>query len=224
MLPNNYKIIDISQPLSSKSACFPGDVPCSRKITASLSENGSFNLSAITTSPHVGTHTDAPAHIEGSLLELAACAGALPLAPYIGPALVVDVSPVTSAITLECFCRQLAGQQDAGGATPTRVLLKTRQQVRCDVFEQAYAWLSLELVDYLAARSLVLVGIDTPSVDDVASTTLSVHHALAAHQIFWLENLDLTGVDAGAYFLVALPLKLMEAEAAPVRAVLLRHE
>lgn len=37
----------------------------------------------------------------------------------------------------------------------------------------------------------------------------------------WLENLDLTAVEEGVYELVALPLKLTELEASPVRAVLL---
>ena len=45
-----------------------------------------------------------------------------------------------------------------------------------------------------------------------------------SHGMTWLENLDLSAVKEGDYFLSALPLKFMELEAAPVRAVLLAFE
>ncbi len=74
---------------------------------------------------------------------------------------------------------------------------------------------------HLSALGVGLVGIDTPSVDHVRSKGLSAHHALLDAGMSWLENLDLTQVEAGEYFLIALPLKLTELEASPVRAVLL---
>ena len=72
------------------------------------------------------------------------------------------------------------------------------------------------------------MGLDTPSVDAVDSKTLETHHQLLAQGMAWLENLDLTHVPlsqglSSEFFLVALPLKLMELEASPVRAVLLRN-
>ena len=46
------------------------------------------------------------------------------------------------------------------------------------------------------------------------------HHRLLARQLRVLENLVLDDVEAGDYELIALPLKLVEADASPVRAVL----
>jgi arylformamidase len=58
-------------------------------------------------------------------------------------------------------------------------------------------------------------------VDETTSKTLQAHHQLLAHDIYWLENLDLSQARSGKYVLVAMPLKFMELEASPVRAILL---
>jgi arylformamidase len=65
-----------------------------------------------------------------------------------------------------------------------------------------------------------LVGIDSQSVDPADSKTLDSHHQLLAHDVRVLENLVLDAVPAGDYELIALPLKLVGADASPVRAVL----
>ena len=66
----------------------------------------------------------------------------------------------------------------------------------------------------------MIVGIDTPSVDPGTSAALPAHHQLLQHDMRVLENLVLDAVPAGDYELIALPLKLMHADASPVRAVL----
>ena len=65
-----------------------------------------------------------------------------------------------------------------------------------------------------------LVGIDSASVDPADSLLLESHQALRRHGLRVLENLCLDAVDEGDYELIALPLKLMDCEASPVRAVL----
>jgi arylformamidase len=68
-----------------------------------------------------------------------------------------------------------------------------------------------------------LIGVDVPSVDQVDSKTLSIHHALDAANIVILENLDLRSVSVGDYWLIALPLRLAGADGSPVRAILLEQ-
>jgi arylformamidase len=75
-------------------------------------------------------------------------------------------------------------------------------------------------VKTLIGRGLRLLGVDAPSVDARESKTLPVHHMLFSGNAYILENLDLRRVPAGAYELIALPLKYMALDAAPVRAVL----
>jgi hypothetical protein len=72
----------------------------------------------------------------------------------------------------------------------------------------------------LADRGLLLVGLDTPSVDPADSTDLPSHQVLRQRDLRVLENLVLDAVPEGDYELIALPLKLSTADASPVRAVL----
>ena len=72
----------------------------------------------------------------------------------------------------------------------------------------------------LATKNVVLVGIDTPSVDPSNSQTLPAHQQLHRLNLRVLENLVLDDVPEGDYELIALPLKLTQADASPVRAIL----
>ncbi len=228
VLMRGCRIIDVSQPIGEKTACFPGDVPFSRKMTVSYEQSHTINLSALTMSPHVGTHADAPVHVRGTMGGESAkedrqsngedeTAATLPLEPFFGPVLVIDLAPHHEAIEfaqIEDVLSQLT-------KVPERIIFKTRQRIRYHVFENAYAYFTVGLVNSLAALGVKLIGIDTPSVDHVQSKSLEVHHALLAKNICWLENLDLTNAHAKEYVLIALPLKFTQLEASPVRAVLL---
>ena len=211
------QIIDISQPVDIHTACFPVDVPFSREITVSYADSCVLNLCAMTMSPHVGTHADAAGHLRGDLQQNEETIGQAGLSPFVGPCVVIDVSPCTSAIEPAHITEKLHQL----GMVPPRLLFKTRTQVRYNVWESDYAWFSEALVHSLGEKGVKLIGLDTPSVDAVDSKSLPAHHALIQHNMSWLENLDLTVAPEGMYFLVALPLKLSEMEASPVRAALL---
>ena len=65
-----------------------------------------------------------------------------------------------------------------------------------------------------------LIGIDTASIDPADSKTLDSHQAIRRRGLRVLENLVLDEVPEGDYELIALPLRLVSADASPVRAVL----
>lgn len=234
----NFKtIIDISQPVSETSACFPGDTPFSRKVTLTYDESKVINLTALTMSPHVGTHADAPVHIKGALMITGAGAAAgatdskaafakgtddttigdMGLEAFIGEVEVIDVSPTTGGITADLVRDRLI----AASQSVKRILFKTATTINYEVFEEAYSYIAADTAELMGELGIVLTGIDTPSVDHIRSKDLATHHALDKHKLVWLENLDLTRVGAGRYFLIALPIKFMDLEASPVRAVLL---
>ena len=81
-------------------------------------------------------------------------------------------------------------------------------------------FLYIALQNSLSASGVRLVGIDTPSVDRFDSKDLPSHRACHRHDLAILEGLVLAGVPDGLYELIALPLKLMDFDASPVRAVL----
>ncbi|MCA9815655.1 MAG: cyclase family protein [Cyanobacteria bacterium HKST-UBA01] len=214
----SFEIFDISQPVDSKTACFPGDVPFSKEVTLTLADSGVVNLTAFTMSPHVGSHADAPVHMEGSLDKGDGMASDLSLRAFLGPVTVIDLAPFTGGIGVDQIPAEFQGQK-----LPERILFRTRHHIRYDVFESDYAFIAVELAEYLVHEGGVkLIGLDTPSVDHTDSKDLRSHHILHSGGLSWLENLDLSSVLPGEYNLIALPLKFKELEASPVRAVLIR--
>ena len=221
------RVIDISQPVGSTTACFPGDVPFSKEVTLSHADSNLINLTSFKMSPHVGTHADAPVHIKGQLTNGSGetpsgddtTAGAMPLAPFLGRTYVMDLSPLTGPIGGSAILDQLTDL--AQEEQIKRVLFKTRSAVRHDLFEDDYSYIGEDTAEKLGQLGFLLTGLDTPSVDHTQSKELTTHHILDRFGLCWLENLDLSMVEEGEYELIALPLKFMELEASPVRAVLL---
>ena len=175
-----------------------------------LAGGASVNLSVITTSPHIGTHADAPLHVHDGWLP----SHRLPLAAFAGRAIVCSVDPSIATVNPG----DLASLPAQGPVE--RLLLRTGCSVASGTFPDRWPVLSLETVRMLLGRGLVLLGVDTPSVDALHSKTLDVHKALFGGGAFNLENLDLRSVENGEYELVAYPVLLEGMDAAPVRAVL----
>jgi arylformamidase len=202
--------IDISVPLASTAPAWPGDTPFTAQWTWSQDAGSSVNVSAITLSPHVGTHADAPYHVQNGW----GATEELPLVSFIGPCTVVDVSAQRGAISFEAL-----GTAE-GALTPQRLLLKTGQTVAGGTFPEGWPWLDPLALELLLARGLRLLGVDAPSVDSKDSKTLDVHRILFSAGACNLENLDLRSVPPGEYDLFAAPLAIVGLDAAPVRALL----
>ena len=201
------KLWDISPPVDEHAAVFPGDTAYTQAVHFSLTPSCPVNVHSITLSPHTGAHADAPMHyVNGG-----AAAGALDLAPYLGICRVIDCVGSGPLVTH-------ADIAHAAQNLPPRVLLRTTAIARQDW--ASFTAIAPDLIAWLATKNVVLVGIDTPSVDPATSRDLPSHHQLLAHDLRVLENLVLNDVPEGDYELIALPLKLMRADASPVRAVL----
>ncbi len=208
-------LIDISISVSPSTAEWPGDTPFSCGWTWDMSKGSSVNVSTITMSPHVGTHADAPVHVRAG----ADGAELLPLDAFYGAAVVIDVSDLNGALSFDQIMDRVALVRE-GSEVPSRLLLKTGRTIAAGKFPETWPALSPDCAKLLANRGVVLLGVDCPSVDDRESKTLDVHHALFDNGAYVLENLDLREAQAGQYNLIALPLRLEQLDAAPVRAVL----
>ena len=203
-------IRDISVAVRPGTPEWPGDVPFQCGWTARIGEGSSVNLSSTTASPHVGTHADAPLHVRDDW----PATDSLPLQSFLGAALVLDVRGAPGGeLSLAADDRRLTGIQ--------RLLLRTGRSIAGGTFPSEWPVLSEATAAVLAARGLLLLGVDAPSVDERESKSLPVHHALFGGGACVLENLDLSEVEEGRYELVALPQRLVGLDAAPVRAVLL---
>ncbi|HEX4200175.1 MAG TPA: cyclase family protein [Chthoniobacterales bacterium] len=198
-------LIDISRPLATSTAHWPGDTPFDFSLPVRRESGNGINVGAFNASTHFGTHLDAPFHFTDSTETI----DQLDLGVCYGEALVVDVCGQS---LIELLPDRL----------PERILLRTDAWLSSGEFPISIPTLSLEAVRKLAAQSVTLVGVDVPSVDELDSKDLPIHHALHRSRITILESLYLHDVTPGYYLLAAFPLRLQGGDAAPVRAVLIR--
>jgi arylformamidase len=204
---DNY--IDISPLLHSKSAVFPGDTVFTHTVNMSIKAGDNLDLSDIKTTLHIGAHADAPSHyhLEGETIEQRK------LSFYMGAAQVIEVQiPLGARIGLKELTAEIKAP---------RVLFKTNSFPNPDQWNEDFNSLSPELIEHLHSLGVVLVGIDTPSVDPATDKELPSHHALFKTNMAVLEGLVLTHVPDGIYDLIALPLNILGADASPVRAILI---
>lgn len=202
-------IIDISQALSPGMAGFPGDAAYGEAWTFRIGPGCPVNVSRLTMSTHCGTHADAPLHYSAD----GVASGALDLEAYVGPCRVIDGRGAGPLCRPEDILPHL---RDA----PPRVLIRLADRLDPKQWPSGFRALAAETIVALAERGVVLVGIDTPSVDPETSADLPSHQAALRANMRILENLVLHQVTPGDYELIALPLKLNNLDAAPVRAVL----
>ena len=203
------RLWDISPPVHAGAPVFPGDTPYAQQWVARIAPGCPVNVSTITLSPHTGAHADAPLHYD----DAGAAAGALDLAPYLGRCRVVH--------TIRCGpLVRWPHVEHALTDLPPRLLVRTYARMPADRWDPGLAAFAPETIERLADRGVVLIGIDTASIDPADSKTLDSHQVIRRRGLRVLENLLLDEVPEGDYELIALPLKLTTACASPVRAVL----
>jgi arylformamidase len=200
-------IHDITPLVSARLKVWPGDTPPVREVLLDIARDDNITLSTLHSTVHLGAHADAPSHYgRGPAIH------ERPVETYVGPCQVMRVRvPRATRITVA----MLPGQVQA-----PRLLLATGTYPDPEHFNTDFSALSVELIDHLHARGVILAGIDTPSVDLFDSKDLPAHQAFLRHDMAILEGLVLAEVPDGLYELIALPLRLEGFDASPIRAVL----
>ena len=196
----------------------PGMLHYGRKpektMVESIADGDPGNVSRWLIGSHTGTHVDAPAHF----VEGATTIEDVPLETLVGPAVVLDLTSVTSSEI---------GPDDliaAGLDDSERVLLKTPNSTGALREAEKSPWVGLSeaAAELLVERGVRLVGIDYLTIDAPAGEVdWPVHHVLCGAGVAILEVIDLSDIAPGRYTLAALPIKLVGSEAAPARTVLL---
>ncbi len=209
--PQSSVLFDITPPVTPRLAVWPGDTPLTREVLCDIEKGANITLSTMRATVHLGAHADGPNHYGKG----APAIGERSLHYYIGPCRVVEA-------------RVGRGQRVKPGdiiggldqISEPRVLIRTGTFPDPERWNSDFAALSVELIDALASRGVITIGLDTPSVDLQDSKDLPAHQAMLRHDMAILEGLALADVPPGPYELIALPLKLMGFDASPVRAVL----
>ena len=209
---NFEEVYDISAPLNMVPA-YPGDRPYFRKWTTRLDEGEDYCLSALALSSHAGTHLDFPSHLlKGGKSQEQYSPKRLPPAEVIS---VPGEGPILPS--------SLQGSKiNKGQALLFKTSNSKKRLLHQAAFSEEFVHISPDASHICAALEVSLVGIDYLSVDKYGDDSLPVHRTLLENDILILEGIDLADVPCGRYYLICLPLSIKDAEASPVRAILVR--
>jgi arylformamidase len=206
------RIHDITQPLGTDTAVWPGDREVELSWTMRLERGDSVNVAALCLTVHAGTHMDGPLHFN----EGGGKPADVPLERLIGPALVIDAR---GRDTLDA---DLVAGLDL--RAEERLLFRCFERVVPGTFPQPFPPVTAALAHRCAEAGVKMVATESPSVDAFDAKQLETHRILAAGDVAIVENVMLSDVPAGRYTAVVLPLRLTETDSSPVRAVLLELE
>jgi arylformamidase len=198
------EIFDISVPIEPGMVTYPGDPPVRMERVVSIEHGDVANLTRLDFGVHTGTHVDAPVHfIDGG-----AGADALPLEVFLGPCEVGDATAADDEVGPELVPTDVE-----------RVLFKTRNSELWarESFDEGFVRIGLAATERLVENGVRLVGVDYLSVG-----APETHEALLGAGIAAIEGLDLRDVEPGQYSLACLPLRIVDSDGAPARAVLIR--
>ncbi len=207
------RFVDLSHTIEAAMPCYPGTPAPIFRSLASIGEQG-FAEQLMTISSHTGTHVDLPSHIlpAGSSLD------AFTVERFAGKGVAIDLQGLTGGvITVEML-------------HPFRAIIqKSEFLLLCSGWSQhwgsadyfaGYPLLSSDAALWLTGFHLKGVGVDMISVDAPESADYPVHRILLQKEILIIENLVCPPVLLHSPFIFyGFPLKIVGAEASPVRAV-----
>jgi arylformamidase len=210
----NANWIDVTVPLRNGMVVWPGDIKVQIEHRVSTKREQSHMNSWINMGVHTGTHMDAPLHFiaNGKSIDW------LPFDVTVGPARVIEIKDKVSIKTEEL--------QQYNIQRGERILFKTRNSPQCwqtDSFAADFVYITKGAAQFLVDAGVKLVGVDYLSVgspSDPEKGMKDVHDILLGAEIWLIEGMNLTAISAGDYNLICLPLKLMNTEGSPVRAIL----
>jgi len=205
--------LDLSREICEDTQVFPL-YPKVKILTWAKHDIHGAQSEVIYTITHVATHMDAPLHFIENGLSI----DKISIEKFIGYAVVIDVSNrhvVTGRDIESCIKNVEYREGDA-------IFLYTGWEDMYGRDEYVYRCpgISKDAAEFLVSLKPSLVGIDSPSIDPAESTTFEAHKILLSNNIPIIENLcNLKHVLNRRVRYYAIPLKIVNATASPVRVI-----
>ncbi|MBC7959806.1 MAG: cyclase family protein [Vallitaleaceae bacterium] len=177
--------------------------------SANFAQNRHYETD-ITMNLHTGTHIDAPLH----MIEGGATMSVYAIEQYMTSAKVLDLTQISDCITEKDLIERDIQEGDF-------VLFKTKNSYE-EVFNKSFVFLEKSGANYLARIGIKGVGTDALGIER-SQPDHETHKVLFEKGIIILEGLRLKEIQEGTYQLIALPIKILSTEAAPVRAILIEQ-
>lgn len=205
------KWIDISVPLRNGMHHWPGDPAVHIERVADMEKGQVCNVSKWDICAHSGTHMDGPLHFirNGRGLDH------LPFDATIGPCRVIEIKDKDSIKPAELAKHKLRKGE--------RILFKTRNSRISwakDSFDEKFVHISQEAAQYMVDKGVRTIGVDYLSVGGYQRDGVETHQILLGAEVWLIEGLNLAKVKPGKYELLCLPIKVLNSDGAPARALL----
>lgn len=212
------RVIDLSQEISSDTQVFPA-YPRLAILTWTKRETFGFESEAMFLITHTGTHLDAPYHFDAKGWRV----NEVPVERLVRDAVLLDLSRKRPRELIED--EDLEGAEERAGLSVREgeiVILRTGWEKRLGKPEylKDYPGLSASGAEFLAAKGVSAVGVDSPNLDHPDASDFPAHNLLLSRGILIVENLvNLDALKSDRFRFIALPLKIRGATGSPVRAV-----
>lgn len=206
----NNKWIDISVTIRSGMVHWPQDPAVHIKRTKNMDAGDKDNVSFIKMGSHTGTHMDAPLHFIKKEKGL----DKMPLDAAIGPARVLGIRDKHRIGVKELKTYSIKSGE--------RIIFETRNSSywKRSGFRKDFVYIPSDAAVYLASLGVRVVGVDYLSVGGYHKGGAQTHKILLKAGIWIIEGLNLYGVKPGDYELICLPLKILNSDGAPARAII----
>ncbi len=208
---NHSLLIDITRSLDNNIAVWPGSISFSHNIVKNYADH-KMKESQVCFNLHTGTHIDAQSHFIKDAQDI----DGINLDRFYGKVQVVEYY-LDKTVEVDFFQKNILHHEIK------KIILKTRNSSHNNhngSFNKNFISISPSVANWLVQNDINLIGIDGPSIQGFGDSENTTHEILLKHEVIVLENLDLSNVVPGCYELFAFPLKIRNAEASPVRAIL----
>lgn len=205
------KVVDLTHVVHPGMPVFPGTEPPIFKVANTI-EKDDFCEMKITMYSHTGTHMDAPAH----MLEDGVTLDRMSVTNFVGKAVILEFDNKK-----DIQLKDIVQYQDRIVKSDF-VIIKTGWSKfwgRKEYFE-GFPSINVNVANWLVGFNLKGVGIDTISIDDMKSISFEVHKILMKNNLIIIENItNLEKIENDFFTLAALPLKTLDADGSPIRAI-----
>ncbi|MEJ8553296.1 cyclase family protein [Tepidibacter sp. Z1-5] len=205
------KVVDLTHVIHPNMPVFPGTEAPVFEAANTIEKDNFCEMKMIMYS-HTGTHMDAPAHMlkDGDTLDR------MGVDRFVGKAIILEFKD-KKHIELKDILKY-----EDKIAKSDFVIIKTGWSKfwgEKQYFEE-FPSISVDVANWLVEFNLKGVGVDAISIDDMKSTSFEVHKTLMKNNLIVIENLtNLEDVEVEFFTLAVLPLKTLNADGAPIRAI-----
>ena len=179
-----------------------------KRTIVSSYDVGDYYESRLDIDMHCGTHVDAPLHMlkSGDGIEK------YELSKFIGKCKLYDLTHIDEYITRKDIEFLDINQDEI-------IIFKTKNSYDSK-YNPKFVYIEEDAANYLVEKKIKTIGIDAMSIERDKKDH-PAHKIILGAGIGVIEDMMLKDVSQGEYFLSALPLNIKNADASPIRAVLI---